>query len=575
MREKIQGANFDWQIADQASSVDLQALEQFGQVLSQLLFNRGIKDEKSAHKFLQPKFSEDFIDPQLFSDVPKVLIRIFQAKENKEKVLIYGDYDADGISGSSILARTFRRLGIDFEVYLPDRETEGYGLNEVAVRGFATNDFKLIITVDCGISNAPEIALANSLGLEVIVTDHHGIPKKLPEAYGIIHPLVDQNYPFKFLAGGGVAFKLAWALLHDSHSGLTPKDAEGQAKWLLDLVAISTVADMVPLVGENRLLVKYGLQVLAKTKNLGLKNLISVAQINPQKLDTYSIGFQIAPRINAAGRMDHASVAYDLLVTENPEEALWGANNLQQVNQDRQKQIEKIVTEALLLAEKENEASAIILLGEAWPTGLIGLVASKVIEIYNRPTIIASRHGGQVVASGRSIPDFDLIAALQKIDQYFIKYGGHKAAAGFSATQENFIKFSDEFKSMVRKALPQGASQKVLKPEVELTLADLNQKLVENIEKLAPFGEANPKPLFLLNEVVVTSSQAVGQDNKHWKLEVEQAGVKQKVMAFNFTTRLRDLKVGQKISLVCSLGLNTWQGKSELQVSLVDYKILS
>ncbi|MCX6785534.1 MAG: single-stranded-DNA-specific exonuclease RecJ [Candidatus Komeilibacteria bacterium] len=563
---------YKWRLKTAPPAQFFQQFPEISPAVLTLLYDRGLTEQAQIEEFLSPDYSHDICDPYLFSQMKTAVERIYQAKVKNEPVVIFGDYDADGVCGSAILARVFKELGLNFTTYLPDREKEGYGLNIKAVEEIARGGAKLIITVDCGISNAAEAARVKELGLDLIITDHHHVPINSPEALAIIHPAWDKNYPFKFLAGGGVAFKLASGLVKDRHF-TAGENREGLEKWLLDLAAISTVADMVPLIGENRTLVKFGLVVLAKTKNLGLKKLMEVAGINPEKLDTFSLGYQVAPRINAAGRMDHANTAYELLTTDNVEEAITLAHQLNKRNTERQQLTEKLVTEAK--AQLKSLAPLPLLLivgGENWNPGIIGLVASKLTQDFARPALVYSFDGIRYVASGRSIKEFNLIEALDKLSDYFIKYGGHAGAAGFSISPEKFEEFKQKIIALATEQLTGRELIPTLTIDQELTLAQVDWPTVNALEQFSPYGEGNLKPRFLIKDLTVVLAETVGETGSHLRLMVKQGLLTRKIICFGFGELCPLLAPGQKIDAVCELGVNQWNGNQELQLSLIDLK---
>ncbi len=555
-----------WVIKDKINKEDLNKFPEINPVILQLLYDRGLKTQAEIDEFLLPDYSQDIHDPFLFSDMQKVVKRINRAKENNEKIVIYGDYDADGVCGTSILARLFKELDIQFDVYLPHRELEGYGLNEKAIIEIAKAKAKLIITVDCGISNVKEVDLANSLGLEVIITDHHGLPEVVPKAFGIIHSGLDTKYPFKYLAGGGVAFKLAQAFLKGTKYEILEK-------WLLDLVAISTVADMVPLIGENRTLVKYGLIVLSKTKNLGLQKLIEITGINIDKIDTFTIGYQIAPRINAAGRMAHANNAYQLLTTDNIEEAITIAHSLNKSNTERQSLTDKIVMEVLEQIGSVKKESVLYAKGSDWPAGLIGLVASKIVRQYFRPVLIFSEVDNLLVASARSIEEFNLIEALNELKDYFVKYGGHKGAAGFSMEPNKYEDFKKEFTKLVKKKLKDIELLPRIDIDLEIKLNEINWPIIELLLSFEPYGQGNLRPKFRINDLKIVNLETVGNDQKHLRLILSDGELERKVIAFGFGECNQELELGQKIDIICEISINQWNGNKEIQLSLIDFKV--
>lgn len=566
-------SKYQWQVKPPIDKEFIDRFPEISPVILQLLVDRELSTQEKIDEFLHPDYSQDLHSPLLFTDMPKVLDLIFQAKENNDKVLIYGDYDADGVSGTAILWRAFKAIGLTPEVYLPDREKDGYGLNTKTVTEIASQGVKVIITVDCGISNVDEVKLANSLGVKVIITDHHHGQETLPPAEAIIHPNLDKNYPFNDLCGGGVAFKVATALLADKRSGLTPEEADKTSKWLLDLVAISTVADMVPLLGENRTLVKYGLIVLAKTKNIGLQALIKAASVDVLKLNAYTIGFQLAPRINSASRMGHANTAYRLLTSEDEEVATELALELNHSNQARQSLTDKLVSEGRTQAATQAvDTPAIIVWGENWNPGVIGLVASKLVQDYARPVLALSFDGERYVASGRSIRELNLIETLDELSEYFIKYGGHAGAAGFSIKKEKFEDFCTAFLKRAGEKLKGVSFIPTLIIDRSLTLPEIDWPLIEVLEQFDPYGERNYKPKFLLPKVKLASFEVIGQDSKHLRLVVEDQDIKRKIIAFGFGSIASELKLGDELDLVCELGFNQWNGNKEIQLSLIDWR---
>ncbi|MCX6784577.1 MAG: single-stranded-DNA-specific exonuclease RecJ [Candidatus Komeilibacteria bacterium] len=426
-------SKFTWKILPAAPKEWLEKFPELSEAVGTLLWQRQLSTDQEIESFLSPDYSRDLYSPFLFNHLAKVVERLQQAKAKDELVYIYGDYDADGVCGSAILARTFKKLGFKFAVYLPHREKEGYGLNKLALDFIKDQGAKIVITVDCGISNTEEVAYANSLGLEVIITDHHQLPAELPKALGIIHPQAPgEAYPFKYLAGGGVAYKLACGLIEKSD--WSDLEKEKMKKWLLDLVAISAVADMVPLLGENRTLVKYGLIVLSKTQNLGLNELMILANTNTDKITADTISWQLAPRLNAAGRMEHANTALELLVTESLEEATGLALGLNQNNLDRQQQVEEVLQVAK--ATLQINDNLLIAVGDGWPAGLLGLVSSKITQEFSKPSLVITWDGRQYVGSGRSIKDWNLMTAITAQAELLDKFGGHPQAAGFRLKKE-------------------------------------------------------------------------------------------------------------------------------------------
>ncbi len=561
-------------------AISLELKKQFPEIpgiILQLLSNRGLTTQKQIDEFLNPDYGQDLLDPFLFLDMAKAVARIYQAISSKEKIAIHGDYDADGITATALLANILSALAADFIIYIPHREKEGYGLNPNTIKYFAKQKVKLIITVDCAISNVAEVAMANQKGIDVIITDHHAEPAELPQAFGIINPKVGKcHYPFYELAGVGVAYKLAQAIISKEKNNIFPA---GYEKWLLDLVAIGTVTDMMPLLGENRTLVKYGLKVLNKTKNKGLKLLAQKAGIWPvteaELINSENIGYVLGPRINAAGRMDHANSAYELLISTNEEEIAKLVDNLEKNNQKRQVETEKLIKIVKKQVEDIEKQILIWAEGRNWPHGLIGIIAGKLKDEYNRPVLIINKMLKRVSASGRSIPEFNMIQALNQVAKYFSIYGGHAGAAGFTLKKRSDLKqCHQEILEIARKQLKNKDLIPKIKIEAELNLEDLNWELFEQIEKFEPFGQANPKPLFLLSNLRVENVRQVGSDNKHLKLFLKH---KQMVkgfdaIGFGMGEMVGEIKYGDLTDVVCEINLNEFNGTRKLELRLIDLR---
>ena len=571
-------------------------------LLVQLLWNRGLKTQQQIDEFLNPDYSLNIHDPFLFNDMEKAVQMIFDCIKENKKITVHGDYDADGVDAAVIIISTLKKLGAkNVDVFIPHREIDGYGLNDRTVRYLKDNGTHLIITCDCGISNVGEIKLARELGMQVIITDHHAMPPKLPEADAILHPLVPgEKYPDRTLSGGGVAFKLIQALLRQHRSnvgakGLLPlpggETHEAFEKWLLDCAAISTVADMVPLVGESRTIVRYGLTVLNKTRNLGLKHLLIKAGLMDEDgkakrlFTTQTISFQIAPRINAAGRMDHANVAFALLMAETEEEAEKLAEQLNQNNVDRQKLTDKLVTEARKqIAETKQEKNPIIfVLGEGWSTGILGLIASRIKEEFYKPAFVMgfNKEKKEITGSGRSIVGFNMIETMKTAPHLFHKFGGHPQACGFSLATTELL---EEFKKTMLEKATVATKDIDLTPQIkidsEVDLDEVNWKLYDLLQKFEPFGVANEEPVYAATGVTVMGIEPVGADGKHLRLMVKhKSHVVRKTIAFGFGDTARhpadwkiNLKPGDMIDLAFNVSVNEWNGNRELQLQVVDMK---
>lgn len=556
-------------------------------VLLQLLMNREVATPEAIDEFLNPDFLGDLHDPFLFQDMPKAVERIFRACSDSERITIHGDYDADGVCGSVVLSDTLNALGAKVDVYLPHRETEGYGLNPKTVDTLKERGTSLIITTDCGISNRESVEKANALGIDVIITDHHHVPEVVPPAYAILNPKnTNDAYPFPELAGSAVAYKLAVALIHtrqgktscsktcEQYFGNLPAPAEGFEKWLLDVVATSTVTDCMPLLGENRTLVKYGLIVLSKTRRAGLREMFQIMRSDLQKADTYTIGFQIGPRLNAAGRLDHSSSAYRLLATASQEEARTLATQLERTNSERQRVAERVYEEALAQIESGGtDYPVLIAKGSTWPVGVVGLVAGKITQAYYRPTFVFTESRGRVIGSGRSVPEFNEIEAISIMPELFEAFGGHAQACGVTFIDENAL---EDFTRRIRELAGQAFTGKDLSPSLridqELSFADVNWELVEDISKLEPFGQANPKPVFASVGVTVQEARSVGKDEKHLKLTLAQGDVHRPAIAFGFGAFGKTLEAGALVDCAYHVDVNEWNGNRDIQLKIVDLR---
>lgn len=545
-------------------------------VILQILLERGFNDSQKINEFFFPDYEKGIFDPFLFSDMEKVIERIGIAKEKNELVAIFGDYDADGVTSSVILKETLEKIGINPIVYIPDKKLEGYGMNIKAIREFKEKNVKLILTVDCGITNIKETEDAKSKGIDVIIVDHHHVPEKIPDALAIINPhLKNSGYPFLELAGVGVTFKVVDAL----YRKFLPDKIE-QLKWILDLVAIGTVADCVPLTKENRIIVKFGLIVLSKTRRIGLLELFKVArlEINENNLpDTRKISFQIAPRINAAGRMDHANTAFNLIKEENQIHARNLSLELEGNNQARQKATGQLVDEVEVLAENMfKDRKFIFAVGEHFPIGIVGLAAGRIADEFNKPTAILNKGETESQGSFRSIPPVNIIESIEKCKKYLVKYGGHSQAAGVTVKNENLGKFFEELEKIIETGLGDKDISPVQEIDVEILPKDLDFDLAESIRKFEPFGEGNEEPVFLMKDLIVEDLRKVGNGEKHLKLLLKATDSTPKIfeaIGFNLTNGFSHLKKGDKVDAVFNISIDNWNGNKKIQLKLIDLKI--
>ncbi len=533
-------------------------------IIAQLLINRGITDIREAKDFLSADIS-GLHDPFLLKNMDIAVARIQKAKTNKEHVLIFGDYDVDGVTSSALLNNVLTQLGIKVIHYIPHRFHHGYGLNEEVAEFAREKKVDLLIAVDCGINAFAEVKLLNDTGVEVIIIDHHEPDHRLPNAVAIINPKQkDCSYPFKHLASAGLVIKLTQAIL-----GKVDED-------ILDLAAIATVADIVPLHGENRILVKSGLSRLMNTKNKGLMALLDTAKIKGKKITPFHVGFILGPRINAAGRMDTAHTSLDLFLSEDTNEALGIAKTLERHNKERQQMQGDIVDEAMSLVEQDvnfNEQKVIVLSKEGWHRGVLGIVASKITDKYYRPTIIISiDEDGIGTASARSINGFHLHNALSGCADYLETFGGHEGAAGLTIKKENI----DPFRELINKLAQEMLEAKKLIPtlciDCEIPLASINMELANVIEAMQPFGEGNPAPIFCSRQVTVkTYPKILGRDTIKFWVTDEQFTIS--AVGFGMAKYSGLIRPGEKIDLAYQITLDEWNKEPTPQLILKDIQL--
>jgi len=544
-------------------------------VVQALLASRGYADEEASERFLFPNFDRDSHDPFLFSEMEKVVARIGAAKEKNEPVGIFGDYDADGVTSSVIIREALTALGLSVSVYIPEKLSEGHGLNMKAVDFFEAQGIKLVLTLDCGMTNHAEITEARRRGIDIIVIDHHHVPQVLPEAFAIINPkLPSETYPFRELCGAGTSFKVAQAL----YLRYLP-DQLDRLKWLLDVVAVGTVADVMPLVGENRVIVKYGLIVLAKTRRVGFQEMFSVGGIKlgeETKPDARTIGFRIAPRINAASRMAHAMLAHELLMEKDQAHARVLALELDAHNVARQKVSALLTEEVRIIArEKYPDKKFIFAAEEHFPYGIVGLVAGKVASEFHKPTCVLTRGAETSQGSFRSIPELNIIETLEQCGDLLVKFGGHAQAAGMTIRNENLEKFYEKFNALVEKQLAETVTEPELWIDMRLKPEHITPKLSRDIMLFSPFGEGNPEPVFLLENMRIEEVRLVGNGSKHLKLRLAPEDARTKsfdAIGFSLAGTLADLKKGELLDAVFQLSENTWNGSTSIQLKLIDIR---
>ncbi|OGF25536.1 single-stranded-DNA-specific exonuclease RecJ [Candidatus Falkowbacteria bacterium RIFOXYB2_FULL_34_18] len=574
-------SNKNWKVLPRIEQNFIEKYPQYNEIILQLLWNRGLKEKEEIREFLEFDFVKNIHDPFLFQDMETAVELIIVHIKKGNKITVYGDYDADGVTSSVLLSEVLQTLKAKTEIYIPDRVSEGYGLNKEAIDYIDTTNTKLIITVDGGIRNKEIVEYIQKKNIEIIVTDHHIPPEEkneYPECL-IINPSVpDEKYPFKYLAGVGVAFKLASAIIQKSK--LNEDDKKLLQEKVLDLVALGTVADCVKLFGENRTLVKRGLEILNKTKRIGIKELIKASSLENRNLDSWNIGFQLAPRINAAGRMAHANTAVELLSISDKKEAEVLAKRLNARNMDRQKETEEIVEEIQEKIEKKLKDKILICVNEKekdhWNEGLIGLVAGRICEKYHRPALVITRTMGGYKGSGRSIINFDLIEAVEESSEFLDKYGGHPMACGFSLNIDRINDFKNKIKGVANEKLGDEDLKPMVIIDKEIPLEEIGEDLLADIKLFEPFGQGNLNPKFLSRNVIIVNIFYMGLDGQHIKLILknEKSGIINAV-GFNQTEKLHNLSIGDKIDIVYYVDMNEYNGKSEVQMKIVDIKVFS
>lgn len=569
-----------WVFPESAPQDFVRSISDVHAIVPQLLWNRGIRSKDEVPPFFTPSFDQGIHDPFLFSHMKSAVDRLLGALTSGESITVFGDYDADGITGSTVLITTLRAIEKRDDVsyvssYIPHRDKEGYGLQMAAVELLAERGTKVIVTVDCGIACVNEIARARELGMDVIVVDHHQFGDVLPDGI-LIHPsLPNETYPFKSLAAVGVAWKLASALVREARTrGIDI--LESFEHWLLDLVSIATITDIVPLIGENRVLEHYGLRALNKTKRPGLSALIERAGLTRGLINARDIGFAIGPRINAAGRMEHASVALDLLLAETENRATDLAQRLEDLNRMRQQATLVMMKQAEEMLEKAVKDTRLhVLWHETWSPALVGLVAGRIADRYGMPAVAIGKHGDQWIGSGRSFPAYDITAAVKRVgDGLLTRSGGHIQACGFALAEDRHV---PTFAGRLREDAETNVRTEDMGPTLEidanLGLDQADWRLVETLKTFAPFGCGNPEPIFVANGVRIVSSGIVGSTGKHLRFAgVDASGRVQKFIAFNFGDRLPDASRDALVDVAFNLGENEWNGRKEIQCKVVDFK---
>ncbi len=563
-----------WHVApaDAAVQQTLTASTGLSPLLCQLLINRGLTDATQAQAFLHPSL-HDLEDPYRLYGMDRAIGRLLQALNHREAIVVYGDYDVDGVTGTALLLTFFRELGLHVPYYIPERSSEGYGLNVAAMQQLGKDGMRLLITVDCGITAVEEVAVARGLGIDTIITDHHQPPETLPDAVALLNPHQPAcSYPNKHLCGVGVVFKLITALRTACREADMFVDRLPNLKRHLDLVTLGTVADVTPLRDENRIIVAHGLREIERTRKLGLQALRRVSQREGKPADAGEVGFHLAPRINASGRLGSAAQSVALLTAVDADEATQLARTLDRVNQERrdmQRAIEDAVHERITQQYGPEPPAAIVLGDATWHHGIVGIVAARIAEKYHRPTFLLQIHDGVARGSGRSIPAFDLYQGLQHCAQWLQRFGGHKYAAGLTMDaaqlpylQEDLIRYADD-------VLDPSDLEPTLHLDAIVPLQAMTLDFVENTQALAPYGAGNPTPVLGAYNVRIASAvRRMGQQGQHAKFQVRQDTTKLEVIAFQQAEHVQTFAPATPLDIAFTPILNTWRDRYDVELQL-------
>ena len=554
-------------------------MQKYGELLRTLLEKRGIIDEAQADIFLNPNYERDFHDPFLMKDMEKSCRRIFEAIKANEKIVIYADYDCDGIPGAVILNDLFKKINYkNYEVYIPQRNSEGYGLNLEAIKQFALSGVKLLITVDLGITAVTEVAQAKVDGIEVIITDHHIPQEVLPSAYAILNPKTDE-YPEKMLCGAGVVFKLVQGFVKKyGKENKNFKIKEGMEKWMLDMAGLATLADMVPLFGENRAIAYFGLKVLRKSPRPGLQKLLAKMKIDQRYLSADDIGFMVIPRLNAASRMDNPMRAYELLATDDAKEAGVLADHLSKINDERKTIVMSIMREVNKKFETDftrKDKKVIVIGNPKWRVGVLGLVAGKISDEHQKPVFVWGRDENDCIkGSCRSDGSVSVFELMTKNRESFIDFGGHELAGGFTVHDEK-IHFLEEALCLTFNKTKKVETENKINYDVQSDLSIVNLKNWREIEKLAPFGLGNMKPIFQMEKIKIEKIKKFGKNGSGEHLEItfsDQNKNKAKAISFfsNIDSFKNTLVEGLKVNLLATFDLSRFRGREELRLRIED-----
>ncbi|RLC81683.1 MAG: single-stranded-DNA-specific exonuclease RecJ [Chloroflexi bacterium] len=572
-RSSLRVSLYKWVVAPPPPPLHLARFPHLPPLVVQVLYNRGITSPEEVKAFLEGE--EKFHNPFRLKGMSQAVTRIRKAIRHGEPIAVYGDFDVDGVTATAILVETLRALGGHVIPYIPDRVREGYGLNKMALHSLAHKGIKVVVTADCGIRSVEEAKYARRIGLDLIITDHHSIGPEIPQAVAVINPKQeDCLYPFGELAGVGVAFKLAQALLlSNSQVPLKARSTALEEEAFYDLVALGTVADMVPLLGENRSMVIKGLRCLNSPRRPGIRALMQVAGLAPGSVDSTAISFILGPRLNAPGRLSSAMLSLRLLMSQDEREALELARQLDQWNRRRQRLMNQALEKARQKALDEMEKRMVILVADReFIPGIVGLVASKLVEEFYRPAIVMELGPERSRGSARSIPEFNITAALDQCASLLRKYGGHSAAAGLTIDTHKLPEFQERIEEIAEQTLGALDLKPTLFIDAEVSLAKLNWDVYFHLSKMEPFGYANPEPLFLSRGVRVQSSKLVGEDANHLRLTLADPKGSRLWNAIAFKMGDRISSLGDYVDVVYTLKADNWGGERRLQLCVKDIR---
>lgn len=554
-----------------------QELLRYSPLKRRLLFRRGITTKEAARKFLFPSYEDDVYDPFLMKNLSTAVDRIHDAISRNEKIVVYADYDCDGIPGAVLFHDVFTKIGYkNFSVYIPDRHKEGYGLNQDAVQSIIEQGAKLLITVDLGITGHAEVLYAHAHGLEVIVTDHHLPHETLPPALFVVNPKQkDETYPYDMLCGAGVAFKILQGFL--KRYGEEFSIPEGYEKWLLDMVGLATLADLVPLRDENRVFAYYGMKVLQKTRRKGLLSLMRKNNLRPGKLQDDDVTFTICPRLNAASRMDHPQAAFDLLIAATEEEASASAAYLTKINNKRKTLVATIMRHVHVHLEARQDHDILVIGDTSWRVGVLGIVASKIVETYNKTAFVWGLEGSDVIkGSCRSNGEVHVVDLMNQMPkESLLEFGGHEHAGGFSVSKEEIHFLSERLNDAHNHIEKKKPSENSVVVDAHLSLDDVNRETYEEIKAFAPFGVENPKPVFVFDHVLVSSVRAFGKYNDHIEILCKNSRGRD-VKAIQFFSSFHDLpenvREGKHITITGNIEYSSFGWKEEIRIRIIDVR---